>query len=70
MATVDISEKRCRRGTSEDEELSEEDGARGRAASENVPGHNGGVRHILGTIVFRYPGAPSCHRQSYRLRGN
>lgn len=65
-----ISEDRRRRGASENEELPQKDGTRGRAKGENVPGHNGSIRPILGTIVFRYLGTPSCYRQSYRLRGN
>lgn len=65
-----FSEDGCHRGASENEELPQADGTRGCAEGENVPGHNSGVRLVLGTIVFRYPGASPRHRKPYWLRGN
>ncbi|TGZ51304.1 Uncharacterized protein DBV15_06440 [Temnothorax longispinosus] len=62
------NENGCHRGTPENEELPQENGTRGCAEGENVPGYNSGVRLVLGTIVFRYPGASSRYRKPYWLR--
>lgn len=56
-------------GAQKNEELSAANGEGGRAASENVRRHNGGLRHFLGTPVFRDARETSGNRKSDRIRG-
>lgn len=59
-----FSEGRSARGAPEDEELPQENRTRRGAEGQDVPGHNRGLRHILGTAVLRHPGGPPGHRES------
>ena len=64
-----ISEARGYRGAPEDEKLSPADRARRRSEGENVPGHHGGLRHLLGSPLLRHARASPGDREHHGIRG-
>lgn len=56
--------------TPEDAQLPVADRAGRRAKSQDVRGHHRGVRHLLGTTVFRHVDTTPAVWQPFRLRGD